>query len=428
MTGERSHAPSDGPDTERPRANGGGDEHERTDGTDTERARGVSDGGQFESIDWDDLDDVSRSLPPQTLAFLGVVALYALGLLWEFALKPENAATIPQLGWQIDPVDWLYVATLIVLVFYIVVPLYREREITRYYWRQFRKNRAAVVSLVYLVVIFAIGTVGPAFIEPPQVAPRLQYQPPVFASVDAAVPIQCVGEVANGRCHGTWDHPLGTTHQGKDILVMVIYGMLVSMQVGLTATLIVVVVASLVGISAAYFGGTVDEALMRYVDIQITFPTFFLYLLAMYLFGGSLLLMILIFGLLGWGGVARIVRSEALQRREEEFVLAARAAGARGTWTMRKHLLPNVSNSIITAASLLIPGFILFEAALAFLALGDPTIPSWGQVIAAGRDDLARAWWVSTIPGVFLFFTILAFNFLGDALRDALDPRQEVRL
>lgn len=382
----------------------------------------------FEAVDWEAVDAEAGGVHPRTLVFAGVVVLYALGLAWEFAIKPDHAATIPHLGWQLDPADWLYVATLIVLVFYVVVPMYRNQQMTLYYWRQFRKNRAAVVSLAYLAIIFTIGTLGPAFIEPPQVEPELQYQPPVFGSVESHVPLECVGEVSDGQCHGTWEHPLGTTHQGKDILVMVIYGMLVSMQVGLTATMLVVVLASLVGISAAYFGGLVDEVLMRYVDIQITFPTFFLYLLAMYLFGGSLFLMILIFGLLGWGGVARIVRSEALQRREEEFVLAAKAAGARGTWTMRKHLLPNVSNSVITAASLLIPGFILFEAALAFLALGDPTVPSWGQVIADGRDDLARAWWVSTIPGVFLFFTILAFNFVGDALRDALDPRQEVQM
>jgi peptide/nickel transport system permease protein len=166
---------------------------------------------------------------------------------------------------------------------------------------------------------------------------------------------------------------------------------------------------------------------MRYVDIQITFPAFFLYLLLVYLFGGSLFLMILIFGLTGWGGIARIVRSEALQRREEAYIQAAKASGASSLWTIKQHLLPNVSNSVITAATLLIPSFILFEAALSFLALGDPTTPSWGQVIADGRSDIASAWWISTLPGFFLFFTILAFNFLGDALRDALDPRQEVK-
>lgn len=103
--------------------------------------------------------------------------------------------------------------------------------------------------------------------------------------------------------------------------------------------------------------------------------------------------------------------------------MAAQAAGCSGRWIIRRHLLPNVSNTVITAATLIIPGLILAEAALAFLGLGDPTLPSWGELIAAGRGDLDRAWWISTVPGVFLFLTILAFNFLGDALRDALDPR-----
>jgi peptide/nickel transport system permease protein len=198
----------------------------------------------------------------------------------------------------------------------------------------------------------------------------------------------------------------------------------ISMQVGLIGMFLQLLIASVVGLSAAYFGGYVDEVLMRYVDIQITFPTFFLYLLVVFLFGGSLFLMIVVFGVLGWGDIARIVRSEALQRREEAYVVAAESAGASSRWTIRRHLLPNVSNSVITAATLVIPGLILAEAALAFLGLGDPSIPSWGEIIADGRTDLDRAWWISTLPGVFLFLTILALYFLGDALRDALDPRQ----
>lgn len=378
----------------------------------------------FETVDWEGVDG-GRRLPRRTAAFVAVLTTVVAGAVYDLLLTPEEP-TVAALGIDLSAIDWMYVGTLVAIFFYVVLPLYDDRRMTAYYWREFRKNRAAVAGMVYLVLVFVAGIVGPALIEPPTVEPSLQYQPPVFASVDSAVPVDCVGDVVGRQCQGTWQHPLGTTGEGKDILTMVVYGMLVSMQIGLASTLIVVTVASVVGIAAAYFGGMVDEVLMRYVDLQITFPSFFLYLLATYLFGGSLFLMVLIFGLLGWGGVARIVRSEALQRREEEFVLAAKASGARGTWTMRRHLLPNVSNSVITAASLLIPGFILFEAALAFLGLGDPTVPSWGQVIADGRDDLSRAWWISTLPGFFLFFTILAFNFVGDALRDALDPRQEV--
>ena len=378
----------------------------------------------FETVDWEGVGG-GRRLPRRTAAFVAVFAAVLAGAVYDLVLTPEEP-TVAALGIDFSAIDWMYIGTLVVIFFYVALPLYDDRRMTAYYWREFKKNRAAVAGMVYLVLVFVAGIVGPALIEPPTVEPSLQYQPPVFASVDTAVPIDCVGDVVGGGCQGTWQYPLGTTGEGKDILTMVVYGMLVSMQIGLASTLIVVTVASVVGIAAAYFGGMVDEVLMRYVDIQITFPSFFLYLLATYLFGGSLFLMVLIFGILGWGGIARIVRSEALQRREEEFVLAAKAAGASGTWTMRRHLLPNVSNSVITAASLLIPGFILFEAALAFLGLGDPTVPSWGQVIADGRDDLSRAWWISTLPGFFLFFTILAFNFVGDALRDALDPRQEV--
>lgn len=379
-------------------------------------------------IDWEAVDAERQGVPNRTVGFVIATGVIVGLVSWQYLLSPQGHEIIPGMGWQPGAVDWFFIFTLVVIGFYLVLPMVSNKRLSLYYWRQFRRNKAAVLSGVFLGVIFVIGLVIPAlFTSPPQVRPLLAYQPPVFLSVDASVPINCVGAVADGRCYGTWEHPFGTTHQGKDILVMIIYGMQISMKVGLISTLIVIFIASLVGISAAYFGGMVDELLMRYVDIQITFPAFFLYLLLVYLFGGSLFLMILIFGFTGWGGIARIVRSEALQRREEAYIRAAKASGASSFWTIRRHLLPNVSNSVITAATLLIPSFILFEAALSFLALGDPTTPSWGQVIADGRSDIASAWWISTLPGFFLFFTILGFNFLGDALRDALDPRQEVK-
>jgi peptide/nickel transport system permease protein len=310
--------------------------------------------------------------------------------------------------------------------------MYRNPRLAAYYWRRFRRNRPAVLSGVYLLVIFAVGIVGPLFVEPPAVEPLRQYQPPVFLTVDAATPIQCIGETTatpggGSVCHGTWAHPLGTTAEGKDVLKLVVLGMRVSMQVGLVTMLLIVTMGSLVGTTAAYFGGYVDELLMRYVDLQATFPSFFLFLILSYLFTPSLFLLIVLFGLLGWEGTARLVRSEALQRTEEEYVRAAENAGAGDGWIIRRHILPNVSNTVITNATLLIPGLILLEAALAFLGLTDPSVSSWGKTISAGRGDLSSAWWIATIPGVFLFFTILAFNFLGDALRDALDPRSEGR-
>jgi peptide/nickel transport system permease protein len=320
-------------------------------------------------------------------------------------------------------------------VFYGVWPLYRNPRLGAYYWRRFRRNRAALLGGLYLLIVFVVGLVGPLFVEPPTVEPLQGYQPPVSLSVDATTPIQCLGEtttvtVESGTrtlCHGTWAHPLGTTAEGKDVLALVVLGMRVSMQVGLVTMLLVVSMGSLVGTTAAYFGGYVDEVLMRYVDLQATFPSFFLFLILSYLFTPSLVLLIVLFGLLGWEGTARLVRSEALQRTEEAYVRAAENAGASDGWIIRRHILPNVSNTVITNATLLIPGFILLEAALAFLGLTDPSVSSWGKTISAGRGDLSSAWWIATVPGVFLFFTILAFNFLGDALRDALDPRSEGR-
>jgi peptide/nickel transport system permease protein len=380
----------------------------------------------FESVDWDEagsrLSTLSRRDRGALLTGLAVVAVF----LYDYLVLPASRPTITfPVEWNVTQLDWLFVTTLLAIVFYVAVPLYDNRRLTAYYWREFKKNRMAVISLGYLLVVFVIGVVGPMLLDKPTLALDQAYQPPAYVSVDSTVPVNCLGDVVDGRCQGTMAHPLGTTGDGKDILVLVVYGMQVSMKVGLISTLLVVTIGTAVGTVAAYGGGLVDELLMRYVDIQLVFPAFFLYLLLTYLFGGSLFMFIVIFGLTGWGSIARLVRSEALQRAEEEYITAARSAGAGTLYVIRRHLVPNVSNSVITAATLLIPGFILFEASLSFLSLGDPTVPSWGQVIANGRSDLSTAWWISTVPGVFLFTTILAFNFMGDALRDALDPRQE---
>jgi peptide/nickel transport system permease protein len=380
----------------------------------------------FESVDWEETRSRLSTLSRRDRWALAVAAALVAAFCYDYLLvSPDRPTVTWPVAWNVTQLDWLFVVTLLALLLYVVVPLYDNRRLSAHYWREFRKNRMAVVSLAYLLLVFCIGIVGPLFIEKPELALEQGYQPPVGLAVDETVPRDCVGEVVADQCRGTMAHPLGTTGGGKDILVLIVYGMQVSMKVGLISTLLVVTIGTTVGTVAAYGGGLVDEALMRYVDVQLVFPAFFLYLLLTYLFGGSLFMFIVIFGLTGWGSIARLVRSEALQRTEEAYITAARSAGAGTLYVIRRHLVPNVSNSVITAATLLIPGFILFEASLSFLDLGDPTVPSWGQVIATGRGDLSTAWWISTFPGVFLFTTILAFNFMGDALRDALDPRQE---
>jgi len=428
-SGPRSDGPA-GP-TEEPVPGGSDRPGPATDGgTVAGRGRDGRDGRAgretFEDVDWSTVGGGRAVLSRRDRGALASVAVVAAAFAYDLLVLPSGTPLVPgPLPWDLSQLDWLFVLSLVLSAWYVVVPLARNRRLTRHYWRQFRKNRLAVASLAYLGVVFAVGTAGPILLAKPELALTKQYQPPLFVGVDPSVPIRCVGPVVEGACRGTLAHPLGTTSDGKDILVLVVYGMNVSIRIGLIVPLIVITVGTTVGTVAAYAGGMVDEVLMRYVDVQQTFPAFFLFLLLTYIFGGSLFLFVLIFGFFGWESIARLVRSEALQRREEQYVRAAVGAGAGTAYVIRRHLVPNVSSTVITATTLLIPSFILFEAALSFLGLGDPTVPSWGQVIAAGRSDLDTAWWISTFPGFFLFFTILAFNFVGDALRDALDPRSE---
>jgi len=363
-------------------------------------------------IDWEEYETGRFNFDRKTVG--STLSLLAVGLLWlyDFLFVAERHPVLEQdlilfeLSLNPNNVDWLFGLTLVALFWYVVVPLYQNKRMTMYYWSKFKQNTAAIWSLGFLAIIFVMGTVGPLIIGHPEPNWGNPNAPPVFFG-------------------GEWAHPFGTHRTGEDILEVTITGAQVSLQVGLIATLFSIILASVVGATAAFSGGWIDEVLMRFVDLLMTFPTFFLIVLLVYIYGGSLFLLIVILAFTGWGGTARLVRSEALQRSEESYIQAAEAAGAGKAYIIRRHILPNVSNTIITAATLIIPVMILTEAVLAFLGFGDPNIWSWGRIISDGRNHLATAWWVATIPGIFLFFTVLSFNFLGDALRDALDPRHE---
>lgn len=365
----------------------------------------------FEDVNWDEYGDrvgISRSRVAFIVTTLATVGLWVYDSQFGSERRPLFDLDLGAFTIAPNPgnTDYLFLLTLVVLFFFAVMPLYRNPRMTNHYWQEFKKNKAAVVSLIFLIGIFAMGIVGPFILGRPELTITAAYEPPVFMG-------------------GTWEHPFGTTQSGEDVLKIVVSGMRVSMQVGLIGMFIIIVLASAVGTTAAYFGGMVDEVLMRFVDIMLTFPTFFLILFVVYLYGGDLFTIILILGFTNWTATSRLVRSEALQRNEEQYITAAENAGASEGWIITRHLVPNVSNTIITAATLIIPSLILYEAVLAFLGFGDPGVWSWGRVISEGRGDLQNAPWIATIPGIFLFLTVLAFNFLGDALRDALDPRHE---
>jgi len=326
------------------------------------------------------------------------------------------------LDFAIATVDYAFAVTLLLFVWYLVAPLYQHPRITAYYWRRFRRNRPALVSLAWLLVVFGGGLLGPLVLNAPEQNVLAGHQPPVGLSVADANVAECVGEVTDGRCAGTWKYPLGTTRGGLGVFKGVVYGMTISMKIAFITTTLVAGVGITVGTVSAYAGGWVDEVAMRAVDIVLSFPTLLFFLLVLYVYGAGLGMFIVVFSIFGWGGTARYVRSKALSVSEEEFVKAGRLSGATTRRIVRRHVVPNTASSIITQLTLLIPGFLLAEAQLAFLGLGDSSIASWGQLIAAGRSDLTFAPWIVLAPGLVLFLTILAFNFLGDALLDAVDP------
>jgi peptide/nickel transport system permease protein len=218
-------------------------------------------------------------------------------------------------------------------------------------------------------------------------------------------------------------HWLGTDGFGRDVLTRVIWGSRVSLEIGLLATGLSVVVGTLVGGTAGYWSGRVDLGLMRVVDVFLSVPSLFLILVVVALFGTSLVNTTLVIGLVTWAQVARIVRGECLALRARDFVDAARALGATHRRILGRHLLVNALPVVIVQATLLLGQTILIESGLSYLGLGvQPPLPSWGNMVVEGRQYLASAWWIATFPGLAIFVTVLGFNLFGDGLRDTLDP------
>jgi peptide/nickel transport system permease protein len=220
------------------------------------------------------------------------------------------------------------------------------------------------------------------------------------------------------------EHFFGTDSLGRDVFSRMLYGARVSLWVGFVAVGIALSIGVTLGLIAGYFRGLVDECIMRFVDVMLCFPSFFLILAVIAFLGPGLFNIMVIIGLTSWMGVARLVRAETLSLRERDFIHAARLSGAGTLRILFRHILPNAAAPVLVSATFGIAGAILLESSLSFLGIGvEIPMPSWGNILIEGKQTLGVAWWLSLFPGLAILLTVLGYNLLGEGLRDLLDPR-----
>ncbi|HEX9078769.1 MAG TPA: ABC transporter permease [Desulfuromonadaceae bacterium] len=270
------------------------------------------------------------------------------------------------------------------------------------FWPRLAGNRFAVAGGVVVLLLLVVSLVAPLIVpfSPNEINAWEVLDPPSLR------------------------HWFGTDDLGRDVFSRVVYGARISLLVGFVAAGIAVLIGTLVGLLAGFYGGLIDSLLMRVVDIMFCFPAFFLILAVITFLRPSIWYIMIIIGLTGWMGVARLVRAETLSIREMDYIMAARCVGCSDRRLIFRHILPNAVSPALVAATLGIAGAILTESALSFLGIGvQPPTPSWGNILTSGKDYIEFAWWLSLFPGLAILVTVLAYNLLGEGIRDALDPR-----
>ncbi len=269
-------------------------------------------------------------------------------------------------------------------------------------WRKFRHHRLAVVGAIVLGIIILAAVLAPVL------AP---YPPNAINSANAVSP-------------PSWEHLLGTDMSGRDVLSRLLFGARISLTIGFTSMLSAVVIGSLVGSLAGYFGGWLDHVLMRITDLVLSFPLYLILFALSVILGGGIGNIIVLIAALSWMYTARIVRAEFLHLKEEVYVEAAKALGAADGRVILRHVLPNALAPLIANATLLVGNNIIVAAVLSFFGFGvQPPTPSWGAMMQNAQAFIISAPWLAAFPGIAILITVLAVNFLGDGLRDALDPR-----
>ncbi|MEQ6249972.1 ABC transporter permease [Sulfitobacter sp. HNIBRBA3233] len=272
------------------------------------------------------------------------------------------------------------------------------------FWRRYRRNRAAMLGLGLFIIVLLMALLA-GVITPGDPLSR--------AGDPLTPPFQ------------DWSVPLGTDQLGRDILAGILYGARISLLVGVAATLVAIAIGVVIGALSGYFGGWIDDLLMRVTEAFQTIPNFVLLLTLVAIMGSKIEWITVAIGIVSWTAPARMVRAEFMSLRDREFVDAARNLGVSNTALIFKEILPNALPPIIVYASVIMALSILLESALAFLALGDPNYASWGNMIGQGRAVLRTDWYCAAIPGIVIVFTVLSFSLVGEGLNDALNPRQK---
>ncbi len=278
----------------------------------------------------------------------------------------------------------------------------RQDTLSLLFWKRFRKNKLALLGAVIVLALFVVALFAP-WISP--------YDP-------GQIRIKRVLEEPSA------EHPFGTDPLGRDVFSRMIWGSRISLMVGFVAVGIATAIGIFLGALAGYYGRWVDSLIMRFVDIMLCFPTFFLILAVIAFLEPSIWNIMIVIGVTGWMGVARLVRAEFLSQKERDYAVAERALGAKDFRIIFRHILPNAMAPVLVSATLGVAGAILTESALSFLGIGvQPPTPSWGNILTAGKDNIDIAWWLSFYPGMAILITVLGYNLLGEGIRDSIDPR-----
>ena len=266
------------------------------------------------------------------------------------------------------------------------------------------KNKFALTGLIVITLLIIVALFAPV------ISPYTPSQQNVFERLQPP----------------SLHHLFGTDDLGRDVFTRMIFGARISLAVGFISVFIILVIGTLLGIISGYYGGKIDYMIMRFTDIVLCFPTFFLIILVIAFIEPNIYNVMIVIGVTSWPGLARLVRAEVLSLKEREFILVSKMMAISNIKIFFVHILPNIISPLMVYSSLAIGGAILTESALSFLGLGvQPPMPSWGQILTSGKDYIYMAWWLSLFPGIAILVTVLAFNLVGEAIRDIFDPKEE---